>query len=72
MAYARSTFFPSQQFIHASSSRSERGMGIQASTCSDLSADHVLALVGVYGGEEDKDIFDDQSLLSFNNTTLLR
>jgi len=47
-------------------------MGIQASTCSDLSADHVLALVGVYGGEEDKDIFDDQSLLSFNNTTLLR
>jgi len=47
-------------------------MGIQALSCSDLSADHVLALVGVYEGEEDKDIYDDQSLLSSNNTTLVR
>lgn len=47
-------------------------MGIQASSCSDLSADHVLALVGVYEAEEDKDIYDDRSLLLFDNTKLVR
>lgn len=58
--------------MHASTWYSERGMGIQASSCSDLSADHVLALVGVYEAEEDKDIYDDRSLLLFDNTKLVR